>query len=357
MIKSVYIHIPFCDRICSYCDFPKILSSTNYQDEYLCALEKEIKQKYRNEVIETIYVGGGTPSSLSLEQLTKLLEIIKVFKTDIKEYTFEVNIESIDEEKAKLLNKYGVNRLSIGIETFQEKFLKILNRHHTKAMVQEKIKMLKKYFNNINVDLMYAFKDETLKNLKFDLEEFKKLDVEHISTYSLMIEPNTVLYNNNIEPIDEELDYLMYEEIIKSLDNYHHYEISNFAKNGYESKHNLTYWHNLEYYGFGLGTSGYIGDIRYTNTRSINNYFNGNYVLESHELDNDEILSNEFILGLRLIDGIDCLEFKKKYNLDILSISKIAKLVKENKLIFKNNRLYIAKKYIYISNEILVELI
>ena len=357
MMKAVYIHIPFCDHICSYCDFPKLLSSTNYQEKYLEALKKEIDNNYKNELIETIYIGGGTPSSLCLQDLKKLLDIVSIFKTKNFEYTFEANIDSIDEDKLKLLSSYGVNRISIGIESFNDKYLEYLNRNYHAKDIEPKIDLVKKYFTNINVDLMYAFPGETIDELNEDIDKFLKLDIHHISTYSLIIEPNTVLYNQNTKNIDEDLDYEMYELICNKLNKYHHYEVSNFAVSGYESKHNLVYWHNENYYGFGLGASGYIGNIRYTNTRSINNYFEGKYILEEHKLDKQETIENEFMLGLRLLDGIDIINYKNKYNMDIINYKNVKKLVDENKLIIGNNRLYINKKYIYTSNDILVELI
>jgi len=361
MIKSVYIHIPFCDSICSYCDFCKYLKNDEWINNYLNSLEKEINEKYKGEIIETIYIGGGTPSCLNINQLTKLFNIIKVFNKSINlEFTFECNIENITEEKLKLLYENGVNRLSIGIQTFNEKFLKYLNRNHNKETIKEKIKLAKRIgFNNINIDLIYALKDESIEDLKEDLNNFLKLDINHISTYSLIIEPHTTLYISNQENISEDLDYEMYNTIIKTLEKqgYKHYEISNFAKEGYESKHNLTYWNNNEYYGFGVGASGYINNIRYDNTRSINKYLLGNYVLESHKLDIKETIENEFILGLRKIDGINKLNFYNKYNIDIKSIDKVKKLLKEAKLLENKKNIYINPKYIYTSNDILIEFI
>lgn len=356
-MKAVYIHIPFCDHICSYCDFPKFLSSTNYQDMYLEALKKEIDNNYKNELIETIYIGGGTPSSLCLSNLKRLLDIVSIFKTKNLEYTFEANIDSIDEDKLKLLKEYGVNRISIGIESFKDKYLKYLNRNYKAKDIASKIDLVKKYFTNINVDLMYALPNQTLKELEEDIDEFLKLNIKHISTYSLIIEPNTVLYNKHTKNIDEDLDYQMYELICHKLNKYNHYEVSNFSIKGYESRHNLVYWHNENYYGFGLGASGYIGNIRYTNTRSINGYLAGKYVLEKHELDNNETMENEFMLGLRLLDGIDINEFKDKYKMDIMDYKNVKKLLENNKLILDKNRLFINPKDIYISNEILIDLI
>ena len=359
--KSVYIHIPFCDSICSYCDFCKFLKNDEWINKYLIALQKEIETKYKGEILDTIYIGGGTPSCLSIGQLNKLFNIIKIFnKSKTIEITFECNIENITLEKLKLLYDNGVNRLSIGIQTFNEKHLKFLNRNHSKKEIVEKINIAKKIgFKNINIDLIYALPNQTLEELNEDIEEFLKLDITHISTYSLMIEPNTKVYIERLENIDEELDYEMYKIICDKLkDNgYNHYEISNFSKEGYESKHNLTYWNNNEYYGFGLGASGYIDNIRYDNTRNFNKYLNGEYIKESHKLNEAETVENEFILGLRKLKGINKEIFKNKYNKDIKSIEIVNKLLNENKLLEDKKNIYINPKYIYISNDILVEFI
>ena len=361
MVKSVYIHIPFCDSICSYCDFCKFIKNDIWIEDYLNTLEKEINNKYKGEVIETLYIGGGTPSCLNIKQLNKLFEIIKVLKkSDKLEFTFECNIENITKEKLELLYKNGVNRISIGIQTFNNKYLKFLNRNHNEDMIKEKINIAKKIgFNNINIDLIYALKEETVEDLKIDLEKFLELDITHISTYSLIIEPHTKLFIDNEENIDDELDYEMYSTIKKVLESngYKHYEVSNFAKEGYESKHNLTYWNNNEYYGFGMGASGYIDGIRYDNTRSINKYLNGEYILEEHKLDSREVIENEFILGFRKIDGINKEDFNKKFNMDIKNIDIIDKLLKEEKLLENKKNIYINPKYIYISNDILIEFI
>ena len=358
MSKSVYIHIPFCEEICSYCDFCKMFYTENLVDKYLEKLKKEIEKNYKNESIETIYIGGGTPSSLNLKQLTKLFEIIKIFNLSKNiEFTFECNL-NIDNKKLELLFKNKVNRLSFGVQSFNEKNLKFLNRNHNKEDIFNVIKNAKKIgFKNINIDLIYALPNQTLKELDEDLDLFLKLDVNHISTYSLIIEPNTILYNNKIKNIDEELDYKMYELIIKKLKDYNHYEISNFAKEGYESKHNLTYWNNLEYYGFGLSASGYINNIRYDNTRSINKYLKGNYILNKEIIDINRELEYEFILGFRKIKGINKNNFYQKYNINILDNKIIKKLINENKLIDDNENIYINPKYIYVENSILEEFI
>lgn len=360
-MKSCYIHIPFCDSICSYCDFCKFIKNEEWVNKYLVALEKEIKSKYKNELLNTIYIGGGTPSCLNISELNKLFNIIKLFNKDKSiEFTFECNIENITKEKLELLYNNGVNRLSIGVQTFNNKYLSFLNRNHTKEDVINKINLAKKIgFKNINIDLIYALPNQTLEELESDIDEFLKLDITHISTYSLIIEPNTKLYINEINNIDDELDYKMYKLICDKLkkNGYNHYEVSNFSKEGFESQHNLTYWNNNEYYGFGIGASGYIDGIRYDNTKSFNKYISGFYIKESHELDINETIENEFILGLRKINGINKQEFKNKYNKDIKDIEIVNKLINSNKLLEDEKNIYINKEYIYVSNDILVEFI
>ena len=352
---SIYIHIPFCKSICSYCDFCKFYYNSNWVDDYLLSLEKEIKSNYKGEIVDTIYIGGGTPTCLDLNQLEKLLKLTNLFNKKITEFTVETNVD-LSLDKIKLLKQYGVNRISIGVQTINPKYLKFLNRNHTKEDVIKLINLLKQYNFNINIDLIYAIPNQTLEELNEDLDFILSLGVNHISTYSLIIEPHTKLYIDNVSNIDEDLDYEMYKLINKKLNKYHHYEISNYALKNYESKHNLVYWNNLNYYGFGLGASGYINNIRYDNTKSYNNYISGNYILEKHELDLNETISNEFILGLRKIDGIDVNMFYKKYNIKITSIDIVKQLLKENKLIL-TDKLKINPKYIYISNTILVNFI
>ncbi len=358
--KSVYIHIPFCKNICHYCDFCKMYYQTNWIDKYLEALKKEVITNYKGELIKTIYIGGGTPSCLNLEELKNLFLIIKLFKKSPDlEFTFECNIEDITLDKLKLLSKNGVNRISIGIQTFNKTHQKFINRENSYNIVLNKINLIKKYFNNINLDLMYGFENQTLKQLEKDINLFLKLDVNHISTYSLIIEPHTKFYIDKIKSIDEDLDYKMYQLINKKLldSGFEHYEISNYSKKNYKSKHNLTYWNNEHYYGFGLGASGYINNIRYDNTRNLNKYLKGDYVFESHKLSLKETMENELILGLRKINGVNRKIFFDKYKRNIEEVFDIKKLLIDKKLIKKNNYYFINKDYLYLSNDILINFI
>lgn len=361
-VKSVYIHIPFCTSICSYCDFCKMYYDEMKANKYLDALSMEIKENYKDELIDTIYIGGGTPSSFSINNLKKLFNIIKIFRLNKNyEFTFECNIENINEEMLELLYQNKVNRISIGIQTFNNNLLSKLGRNHKKDDVFDKINLLKKIgFNNINVDLMYALPDESLEDVKKDIKEFIKLDINHISTYSLILEENTYFYINNTKPVDDKLDLDMYNYICDTLkkEGFKHYELSNFAKDGYESKHNLTYWNNKEYYGFGLSASGYVDSVRYTNTRSLKKYISGKYYrIENNLLSKTEKMENEMILGLRKINGVKKDDFKVKYGLDIEEVFKIDNLLKQNLLIDDGINIYINPKYLYIQNSILINFI
>lgn len=357
MADSVYIHIPFCNQICSYCDFCKLYYHKTLVHDYLIALEKEILLNPPNKDLKTLYIGGGTPSVLKEDELQILGEILTHFSFFSNyEFTFECNIESITESKLKLLKEMGVTRISYGVETFHSNHLTYLNRHHTKQEVFEKIELTKKYFSNINVDLMYALKQETLEELTEDVKNLLKLDVPHISTYSLMIEPHTVLYNKKEEPILEELDSKMYQTICSTLEacGYQHYEVSNFALPGFESRHNLVYWNNEHYYGYGLGASGYLNQKRYTNTRSIQSYLKGEYKREEVSLTKKEQMQEEVFLGLRKLKGIDTNAFFYKYGVSIYDVFEIQNLIEKGKLEREKEWIRIPKEQIYLSNEVLV---
>ena len=361
MVSNCYIHIPFCDKICSYCDFCKMYKYDKFVDSYLDALEREIKSIYKGEELDTIYIGGGTPSSLSIKQLNRLFEILSIFKRSNNcEYTIEHNFENIDRKKLELYKSHGINRLSFGIETISKEGLNLLERDLDLDKVVSTIKICRELgFNNINVDLMYALPNETIEDLEKDLEFIYSLDVEHISTYSLIIEDHTKLKIDGINNISEDLDYDMYKYICSSMksNGYKHYEISNFSKEGYYSKHNTCYWDNKNYYGFGLGASSYIDNMRITNTRSLNDYKNNKYVKEVEYLNIDDTIEYEVMLNLRKSNGIDLDEFKNKYNRELKDIYNYKDLVELGVLELNNNHLYIPEDKWYISNSIIVDVL
>ena len=360
MANSIYIHIPFCSSICSYCDFCKVFYNEELASNYLDTLKKEVIDNYNNEELYTLYIGGGTPSSLSLSNLNKLFDIIKLFNlSNIKEFTFECNIQDINRDLLKLLKDNKVNRLSIGIETINKEGQLLLNRVISKDDITDKIILAKEYFDNINLDLIYAYKGETLEILKEDLDFITSFEPEHISCYSLILEEHTKLYIDKIEPIDEELDNKMYEYIMSYLKEmgYNHIEVSNFAKEGYKPLHNLVYWDNKEYYGFGAGASGYINGIRYSNTRSITKYINGELNRDIEEVDINKDMEYEMILGLRKIEGVNKKTFLNKFNKDIKQAFDIERLIDEGLLKENEEYIFIPENNIYISNSILVNFI
>jgi len=360
-MKSVYIHIPFCKSICSYCDFCKMFYNPKWVHQYLKCLKEEIKDQYMGEEINTLYIGGGTPSCLTILELENLMNILHLLNiAEECEFTFECNLEDINPELLKLLANNGVNRLSIGIESFEEKKQTIMGRNHSFSSAQEKIALVRSFgFTNVNIDLMYGFPNETRKMLKKDLKLILKLKPEHISTYSLILSNHTLLHINQVEPLGEELEAKMYQDIRKKLKRkkYLQYEVSNFSKKGYESQHNLKYWNNLEYYGFGLSASGYIDGFRYTNTKNLSKYLQKDPEGTRELLSPTDVLDNEIMLGLRKTEGIHLETFQKKYGVSLEEAYPIEPLLKNKDLMKKNGYIFINPDKIYVMNEILIKLI
>ena len=357
MTTSVYIHIPFCEHLCSYCDFTKRFYNEEVASKYLDSLEKEILEKYRGEMIKTLYIGGGTPSSLSINNLLKLKKIVEIIKLDSNyEFTFEVNPENIDLDKINILIMMGVNRISMGVESTIPKYLDYLNRKHNFLDVKKKIALFKeKGLKNINVDLIYAIPGESIDDLKTDLDNILSLDITHISTYSLEIHDNTLLGINNIKNISEDLDREMYDYICNYLKKhgFTHYEISNFCRDDCYSKHNVVYWKNEEYYGFGLGASGYVDSIRYQNTKSLDSYIKGKRIIDLEKLVKKNIITYELILGFRLVNGINKKDFKEKYGKELVNQKGINELLKKGYLIDDGLNIKISYDKLYVENSIL----
>lgn len=332
-INSLYIHIPFCEHICFYCDFPKLLLSTGYEEKYITTLLSELKAQKINHKLKTIYIGGGTPSCVDL---TPLLKALQKYITSDTEFTIEANVLNVNKDLLMTYKKYHVNRISLGIQAMNDSLLKVLGRRHTRIDVINKIKLIKRYIPNINVDLIYGFKELTSKLLKEELKEYLNLDVNHISTYSLEIHPGTKFYNEKRKELDpslvrDQLD-LIYRTLIKH--GYTRYEISNFARTKCEAKHNITYWKDEHYYGIGLGAASYIGNYRYKNTLNMLTYLNKKYVTEKEKVTTSDDKKYYLMLNLRLKDGINLNVYKKRFKTNLLDEKKneIEKL-KKHKLI------------------------
>ena len=360
MIESIYFHIPFCKNICSYCDFCK-----NYYDEflvskYLDALNEEFMSLYKNELIKTVYIGGGSPSSLSVDELNKLFLITNKIKlAEEYEFTFECNYNDINEDMLMILKNNKVNRLSIGIESFNNKFENILIRKINEIDMIKTINLCKKYFNNINIDLMYSINGQSMEDLIKDLNIAVNLNINHISVYALIIEDNTLLKIKNIKEVDFDFQSEMYYKIIDILTRkgFNHYEISNFSKKGYESKHNLVYWNNLKYYGFGAGASGFIGKVRYDNTKSIKSYINGKRKIYEEVISKRQMMNDEIMLSLRKISGINKKVFLHKYGVSVKKNYNLSELINDGFLVEGENNIFIPEKYLFVSNEIIIKIL
>ena len=355
----IYIHIPFCSHICSYCDFPKVLYDKKYINNYLDNLEKEINKRYKHELVKTIYIGGGTPTSLDYNELERLLKITTIFNKDSTiEFTIESNIESLNNKKIDLLKQYGINRISLGVQSFNDNNLYDMGRKHTGIDAITLINKLKKDFDNISIDLIYGI-NNNIDIVKEDIDTFLSLNIPHISCYSLIIEDNTIYGINKREYINDSIEYKMYNYIKDTLkkNGYIHYEVSNYSKPGYQSLHNTNYWNNGKYYGFGLGAVSYINNHRITNTKNLSKYLKGDYIKEDIYENKKIRISNSLILGLRKTNGINIEKFNKDYKVNILNLYNIKDLIKDNKLIIEDNRLYINPKYFYLSNDILINFI
>lgn len=336
--SSIYIHIPFCKNICTYCDFKKMFYDQKLVDKYFKSLFLQFnnlpERKYKS-----IYIGGGTPSSINKDNLEALLKLCSQSLNDkFYEFSIECNVEDINEDFLKLIFKYKVNRLSIGVQTFNDKFIKFCNRHHTKQMAIDNINLASKYIKNISVDMIYAYPNQTLNELKQDLKTLMSLPIKHLSYYSLLIEPNTILWLKKYDNVDDDTQAKMYKVIYNYLNKFgfSRYEISSFAKNKkYQSYHNKVYWQNKHYAAIGLNASGYENNVRYTYTCNFSKYINNDFSYSNYiTLSKDDKMFDEIMLNLRLDDGLNIKKFNKKYHVDFLKkYAEAINITKNNKLI------------------------
>lgn len=335
MPLSAYIHIPFCKSKCKYCSFVSYFGcKESEQSDYVDTLLNEIDEFYKNEQLKTLYFGGGTPSLLSVDKLSLILNKFK-FNSDT-EVTIEVNPETVDLEKFVNLKKVGFNRVSIGVQSFDDFILKSIGRIHTSEKAVKAVEMAQRAgFNNISVDFIYGLPNQSLKSFCDDLQKAVKLGVNHISLYGLKIEEGCYFYNNFPTDIaDDDLQADMYLAAINLLENlgFFQYEISNFCQQGYESKHNLNYWNDETYYGFGAGAHGYCVDndeyIRYANYSELKEYKN-NYKEKAEQsiLTKQMRLEESVFLGFRRANGIDLEEINKKFSIDF--DNKFALIIKK----------------------------
>lgn len=357
---SLYVHIPFCQTICSYCDFCKVYFDKKMASQYLEVLEKELKALKITQPLKTVYIGGGTPSALSDEQLEYLMDLLKPYSQGCEEYCIEVNPESMDYYKLMILKQGGINRLSIGVQTFQDHLLKKIDRHHHSKQVERIILQAKKLgFDNISIDLMYGLPDQTMTDIERDLDFVKELDIQHISYYALILEDNTILKYQHYQPIDLEKEYQINIYIDQKLkeQGFVKYEISNYAKKGYESKHNLVYWHYENYYGVGVGAAAKIDDCIIEHSRSLTKYLQQSDSNRISRQSLQDTMFNHVMMSLRLCAGLDLNDFKQRYHCDVREIYQkaIDKNVAAGLLEIVDDHLKTTAPGMYVLNEILLD--
>ena len=322
---SAYVHIPFCTQICYYCDFSKVFIKNQPVDSYLEHLLQEF-HSYDIQKLRTLYIGGGTPTALSAPQLEVLLDGLtkNLDLSVLEELTIEANPGDLDEDKIAVLKNSAVNRVSLGVQTFDDKMLKKIGRSHLERDIYENIYRLKLAgFDNISIDLIYALPGQTTDQVKDNVAKAIALDIPHMSLYSLILENHTVFMNRmrrgKLPLPKEEVEAEMFEYIIAELERagFEHYEISNFSKSGFESRHNLMYWDNAEYYGIGAGASGYVNGVRYKNHGPIRHYLKaveeGNARINEEHLSLREQMEEEMFLGLRKKTGVSKARFEEKF--------------------------------------------
>ena len=370
---GIYIHIPFCKSKCFYCDFNSYANHEELVDVYVDALKKEINSANDNRVVPSIYIGGGTPSYIDGKYIAEILELIRAkfnVSTDA-EITIEANPGTVDRNKLNIYKDYGVNRISFGLQTCQDKLLKSIGRIHTFEEAKSGYLLARECgFSNISLDLMFGLPGQSMDDLRYSLERIIELNPEHISTYSLKVEENTVFGKQQREGKlilpDEDLERKMYYSIKNELKivGYEHYEISNFAKKSYQSRHNNSYWEGQDYLGFGAGASSLYNNLRYSNEGDIRKYIdkisNNEQFYEIEEiLDEKAKLSEAMILGLRKLKGVSKIDIKEKLGYDILEVysDEITKLLRLGLLIQEGDRIRLTDKGLDLANQVFMEFI
>lgn len=364
---GIYVHIPFCKKKCDYCDFISYCGKDDFIEKYVDSVKKEIEHVKIKSEITTIYIGGGTPSYIDSKFIVQILEKIKEKNVaQDAEITIEVNPGTVTQEKLQDYIECGINRISIGLQTTNDELLKQIGRIHNYEQFLETYKLAKKVgFKNINVDLMLGLPNQRIIDLKESLENVLKLAPKHISVYSLIVEDGTPIANKiengKLKLPDDELERNMYWYVKNTLElnGYKHYEISNFAQKGYESKHNMNCWNQMEYVGIGTGAHSYRDITRYSNTEDIKEYiknvqkgeFEKNRII--HEIQKEEDSKKEFmLLGLRKIDGLKISEFKNKFgdNPIYLYRNELKKLSDEKLIIIQDDNIRLSNKGIDLAN-------
>ena len=371
MVKAAYLHIPFCEHICHYCDFNKVFLKGQPVDSYLQAIDLEMKmtvEPLQSKGLQTIFVGGGTPTSLNEKQLyTFCASILENLPREMQvEFTFEANPGDLTKEKLQIMKQAGVNRLSLGVQTFNDELLKKIGRVHRAEDVFTSIARAKEIgFENISIDLIFSLPGQTIADFKDTLAKAFSLDVTHYSGYSLIIEPKTVFYNlmkkGKLFTPGEDVEAEMYELLMEEmeLNGFQQYEISNFAKPGFESRHNLTYWNNDPYFGFGAGSHSYVDGWRRSNAGPLKKYLDSIQkgrlpIVEEHLVTKPEQMEEEMFLGLRKTKGVSIAKFHDKFSISPLDHFKaeIAQLEQKGWIEVAAGFIYLTKVGRLLGNEV-----
>ncbi len=367
-MSSLYVHIPFCQRKCFYCSFVVSIAQEQRMESYCHCLEKEMRQ-YKDESLDTVYIGGGTPTYLKENQIEYLLKAIhQNFQISSNcEITMEANPEGLTPLKLDIIKKYGVTRLSLGVQSLNNNFLKYLGRNHNSLKAYEAFKLLREHsFDNINCDLMFSFPQQTLEQLNEDLDAMMTLESDHISLYGLTIEERSRFFVKNTILPDSHLQAEFYTTILKRLEanGYQQYEISNFAKPGKESKHNLNYWHGGNYRGVGIGAHSHKDGKRFWNLSQLTQYIkcieDGLPVVEEgEELAVHTQMMETILFGLRMNQGVDIKAIERRYDcsVDQNTTQQIESFIKEGFLVKSDERLQTTLKGKLVLDEISVRLI
>ncbi|OLS35689.1 coproporphyrinogen III oxidase [Alkalihalophilus pseudofirmus] len=371
MRTAAYIHIPFCEHICHYCDFNKVFLKNQPVDDYIQALLHEMHMtinEAKPDQLKTIYVGGGTPTALTAAQLRTLFAGMHSIlpMEQIEEFTVEVNPDSSEEEKLAVMKEFGVNRLSIGVQSFDQSLLEAIGRTHSSDSVHDAVKRSREAgFDNLSLDLMFGLPHQSVEQFIDTIEKAAELGVEHLSAYSLKIEEKTVFFNRQrkgkLSLPPEEDEVTMYEELRKrtKAHGFVQYEISNFAKPGRESKHNLVYWNNDEYYGFGAGAHGYVNGVRHQNIGPVPKYIEAVNqkklpYLNEHKVSRVEQIEEAMFMGLRKLNGVDLDELSKRYDKDHNKLyhDQIKDLSERGLLVSEQGMLKLTNEGLLLANEV-----
>ncbi|MGT2750427.1 radical SAM family heme chaperone HemW [Streptococcus orisasini] len=366
--SSAYVHIPFCTQICYYCDFSKVFIKNQPVDAYLEALSKEFNDYYQIKNLRTLYIGGGTPTAISAKQLDYLLSNLSknLDCNMLEEFTIEANPGDLTPDKVAVLKESAVNRVSLGVQTFNDKHLRQIGRGHNEAQIYESIDSLKKAgFDNISIDLIYALPNQTMADVRENVAKALALDIPHLSLYSLILEHHTVFMNKmrrgRLNLPTEDLEAEMFEYIISEMEahGFEHYEISNFSKPGFESRHNLMYWDNAKYFGCGAGASGYVDGVRYRNRGPIQHYLkaikeDGHARFQEETLSQSEKMEEELFLGLRKKSGVSLQRFEEKFGQTFETVYGpiLRELEADGLIVSEKDRIRMTKKGLFLGDTV-----